>query len=96
MLVIYDLFIKCMSNDVWPLLAGDISIFARYMLYHPQSWVDTPPLIKWLDPAHGFRHQFVKENHTSQSIPIAYPHYQYPFRIPSSIKKYIPYTVNIH
>jgi len=55
-----------------------------------------PPLIKWLDPAHGFRHQFVKENHTSQSIPIAYPHYQYPFRIPSSIKKYIPYTVNIH
>ena len=42
MLVIYDLFIKCMSNHVWPLLAGDISIFARYMFYHPQSWVDTP------------------------------------------------------
>ena len=36
------LFTKCLSNDVWPLLAGDISIFASYMLYHPQSWVDTP------------------------------------------------------
>ena len=23
-----------------------------------------PPLIKSLDPAHGFRHQFAKENHT--------------------------------